>query len=66
MNDDDDLTRCIFEIWAIQILQKWLPKKYKNSKKIYRLATMVENRIIFCKYYVHMCSIVKVPVYAKK
>ena len=57
-----DLTTCIFEIGRIQILLK----KYKNSKKIYRLATMVENRVIFCKYYVHMCSVVKVPVYAKE
>ena len=63
---DDDFTTCIFEIGRIQILQKWLPKKYKKSKKIYRMATMVENRVIFCKYYVHMCSVVKVPVYAKE
>ena len=63
-DNDDDLTSYIFNIGRYR--QNWFPKKYKNSKKIYTLATMVENRVIFCKYYVHMCSVVKVPVYAKE
>ena len=56
----------IFSILGDTDNRNGYPSNTGIPKEIYRPTAMVENRIIFCKYYVHMCSVVKIPVYAGK
>ena len=42
------------------------PRNTRIPEEIYKHATMWKTETSFFKYYVHMCSIVKVQVYARE
>ena len=59
-----DLARYIFNVGRLQI--ELVPQEIQEFQRRYINMPQVENRNIFFRYYVHMCSIVKVQVYARE